>query len=109
MLGIGFTLRFGRCAGLGFIDAVGDIVHHIETADIALCKEIHRVRVFFAKQGDKNIGACHFLFVGRLHMKYRALYDALKTDGRLRINFLITRCDRGVRGDEVGQHLAQLV
>ena len=42
-------------------------------------------------------------------MQYGALDDALKTHCRLGIHFLVSRRDRGMRGDEVGQHLAQVL
>ena len=96
-------------AGLSLVDAVGDVIHHVETVDVALCEEIYRVRILLAEQGDQDIGAGHFLLVGGLHMQDGALDDTLETHCGLGIHFLVSRCDRSMRGNEVGQHLAQLV
>ena len=110
--------RFNLCLGLGrgflfadlcgLVDAVGDVVHHIQARDVALVEEIHRVRFLFAKQGHQDVGAVDFLLVGRLHVQDGALDDALETDRRLGVGLAAAGQDGGVAVDEVGQRGAQL-
>ncbi len=84
---VGCCLVGGRLRFDGFVDAVRDVVHHVEAGDGALVEEIHRMRFFLTEQGHQNIGAGHFFFVGGLHMQDGALDDALEADGGLRIHF----------------------
>ena len=49
--------RAGVRGGLG--DAMGDEVHHVQTAEPLLREEMQCVRVFFAEDGHQHIGAGH--------------------------------------------------
>src|SRR3989344_2236479 len=69
-----------------FRDAVRNIIHHIETADVLLVQEINRVRFFLAENGDQDIGAGDFLLAHALDVQHRALDDALEADGRLGVD-----------------------
>ena len=114
-LACGFGIRFGFRRGLlfadlrGLVDAVGDVVHHVQARDIALVEEVHRVRFLFAKQRDQDVGAVDLLFVGRLHVQDGALDNALEADGWLGIGFSAAGQDWRVAVDEVGQRGAQFI
>ena len=65
---------------------------------------VNRVRIFFTKDGNQHVGAHHLFLAtaGRLHMHYRALNDALKAQGRLRIDVIRSSNLRRVVLDEMG-------
>ena len=110
-----FLFGFGSLCGLvgrarsGLVDAVRDVVHHVQAGDGALVEEIHRMRILLAEQGDQDVGAGHFFLVGGLHMQDGALDDALEADRRLGVHFVVARQDRGMGSDEIGQRRAQFV
>ena len=111
-----FGLRrgFARLGGLGwiaFLDAVRDEVHHVQPGHALLMKVVHRVRIFFAKNGDQYVGAGDFLFAaaGGLHMHDGALDHPLKAKGWLGVDIVRARHLGRVVLDEVGQRFTQIV
>ena len=93
---LGFSLCGFRGAGLiGAVDAVGDVVHHIQPRDAALVEEKYRMGFFLAEQGNQNVRSGDLFLVGRLHMQDGALDDALEADRGLCIHLAATG-QRGV-------------
>ncbi len=80
--GIGSLIRFI------FPRAVGDKVHHVETAHLMLTQQIGSLRLLFAKDGDQYVRAGHFAAAGGLNVEYRALQYTLEAERRLRIALL---------------------
>ena len=102
---------FGRLGRVAFLDAVGNEIDHIQARDALLVQVIHRMRVFFAKNGDQHVRASHFLLAtaGGLHMHDGALDHALETERGLRIDIVAAGNLRRVVLDEIGKRLAQVI
>ena len=98
----------GRARFGSLVDAVRDVIHHVETGDGALVEEIYRVRFLLTEQRNQDVRAGHFFLVGGLHMQDGALDHALEADGRLRVHFAGAGNDRRVGLDVLHQHGAQL-
>ena len=87
---------------------MGNKVHHIQTGHALLVKVVHRVGVFFTKNGHQHIGARDFFFAAArgLHVHDGALNHPLKTQGGLGVHLIGTCHLRGVVFDEIGERLA---
>ena len=112
-----FFVLGSALAGLGglgrvaFLDAVGNVIDHVQACDALLVQVVDGVGVFFAKNGDQHVGAGDFLLAaaGGLHMHDGALNHPLETQRGLRIH-IVAAGDLGrVVFDEVGKCLAQIV
>ena len=84
---------------------MGDVVHDIQTCHTLLVQVIHRVRIFFAKNGHQHVRAGHFFFAIAcgLHMHDGTLNHALETQRRLRVYLFSAGYLRGVVFDEIAQ------
>ena len=110
-LGGSFFALGSRLIGLGglgriiLFDPVGDEIHHIQARHTLLMEVVNRVRIFFTKDGHQHVGTHHLFLAtaGGLHMHDRALNDALKAQGRLRIDVIRSSNLRRVVLDEMGQ------
>lgn len=67
-------------------DAVGDVIHGIQTSHILHLQEIDRMRFSFREKRHEHIGAGNLLTAGRLHVNHRTLDDPLKTGCRLGVD-----------------------
>ena len=113
LLGLGAVRFVGlrRLRRVGFLDAVGNEVHHVEPRHALLVQVVHRVRILLAEDRDQHVGSGHFFLTaaGGLHMHDRALDHALETKSGLRVD-LVRAADGGrVLLDELRQALAQIV
>ena len=96
----GLLARIGCFCWLDLIltNAVTNKVNNIQAGNALLLQEIHRVRIFFTKNSDEDIGAGHFLLAigSGLHVHDRALDHSLKSQRRLRVYFFGARYNRGI-------------
>ncbi len=106
-LALAFLARARRLRRLG--DAVRDVVHHVQARDALLVEEVDGVGILLAVDGDQHVGAGHFLLPGRLHVKDRALDDALESERGLRVDLAGAGDGRGVLHHEVRKGFLQLV
>ena len=87
---------------------MGNVIHHVETADILFMQEINSMRVLFAKDRNQDIRAIHLFLAHPLHMQDGALDYALEAKGRLRIGLALRRQHRHIvtqKGDEATAQL----
>ena len=102
---------FGCLWRVALADAMGNEVDHVQAGDALLMKVIHRVGIFFAKDGDQDVRTVHFFFATarRLNVHDGALNHALETQSGLRVDFFATRHLGRVVLDEIAQGFAQVV
>jgi hypothetical protein len=79
-IGTGDGPRLAKGGVLG--DAVGDIVDGVIARHVLFLQEIGGVGFAFGKDGDKDIGARHFVAARGLDVNRGALDDALESGGR---------------------------
>ena len=109
-----FSCALAGLGGLGrvaFLDAVGNEIDHVQAGHALLVEVVHRMRIFFAKDGHQHVGTGHFFLAvaGGLHMHDGALDDALKTQRGLGVHIVVARHLGSVVLDEVGKGLAQVI
>lgn len=61
------------------------VIDDIETGDVLLVQEVHRVRVLLTEDRDQHVGAGDFLLARGLHVVDGALQHPLESQGRLRV------------------------
>ena len=87
----GFGFRVAARRGLLHLaDAVRNVVDHVEPGNPLFLQKINGVRILLAVDGDEHAGPIDFLFSGRLDVQDGALDDALKPEGRLRVDISVT-------------------
>ena len=91
-----FVLPLTRDLG----NPMGDVVHHIETADILTVQEINRLGVLFTEQGHQDVRPRDLFLASGLDMKDGALQDPLETNGRLGLPLVTLRNQRDRFRDE---------
>ena len=102
----------GRLAGVlaGHLgDAVRDVIHHVEAADVLAVQEINRVRFLLAVDGDQRVRAGDFFLAHALHVQHRALDHALEADGGLGVDLAVGRQARHLFVEVGGQVAAQVL
>ena len=95
-----------QAGGLG--NAMADIADGIETGHVLLLQEIGGMALPLREDRDQDIGACHFLASGGLHMDQRPLHHTLETQRRLGVFLQRLRQILQILVNETGQFLCQL-
>ena len=88
---------------VAFLDAVGNVIDHVQTGHALLVQIVDSMRIFLAKNGHQHVGAGDFFFaIARgLHMHDGALNHTLKTQRGLCVH-LVGACNlRRVVFDEI--------
>jgi hypothetical protein len=74
-----------------FRQAVRDEIDDVESGDFGAVEKMDRVTLLLAEDGDEHVGDAHFFLAGGLHMKHRALQDALEPERRLDLAIFVVR------------------
>ena len=110
-----FLLPGGVVEGVALVvvvdlrDPVRDVVDHVEPGDVLPVEEVHRLGFALAEDRDEHVGAGDLLLARGLHVEDRALEDALESEGRLCLAFVLRREHRRVLVEIARERAAQLL
>ena len=71
-----------------------NVIDDIDTRDVLLLEQEHRLAFLLAEDGNQHVGASYFPFARALYVEHRTLKNALKTQRRLCFALLIVLGDQ---------------